>query len=52
MHLLLLLALGTAAYAVLAGVLVALGFRWQSVKPRAAVAPPVPAADSPEEGTR
>jgi hypothetical protein len=50
MRLLCLLALGTAAYAVLAVLLLVFGCRWQSVKPRAATAPPVPTADSPEEG--
>jgi hypothetical protein len=54
MHLLLLLALGFAAYAVLAVLLLAFGCRWQSVKPRAATAPPVPDSavpTAPEEGT-
>jgi hypothetical protein len=39
-----------AAYALLIGLLVVGGARWQSVKPRAAVAPDSPT--SPEEGTR
>jgi hypothetical protein len=40
-----------AAYALLIGLLVVGGARWQSVKPRAAAAPVSPTA-SPEEGTR
>lgn len=52
MHLLRLLGLGVAAYAALAGLLIAAGYRWQSVKPRAVTAPPVSTTDSPEEGTR
>lgn len=45
------LAAGAFAYFTFVAGLVWRGYRWQSVKPAAAVAPPTP-ADSPEEGTR
>jgi hypothetical protein len=46
------LAAGAVAYVALIALLLTRGYRWQSVKPRAAVAPPAVPADSPEEGNR
>jgi hypothetical protein len=45
------LAAGAFAYLSFVAGLAWRGYRWQSVKPSAVTAPPVP-ADSPEEGNR
>jgi hypothetical protein len=45
-------AVAIGSYAAFVAGLAWRGYRWQSVKPRAAVAPPAVPADSPEEGNR